>query len=164
MKKIDLESAIRAEIRDIMPNVILEMDDGNYELFGKYRLIAQKPRFLVMCWATEVGVFSNTRTAVSWCVADKFKHYNLAKDILLLDNKLEHLNIDIKTRATLADRCDRPEFREIVGTKLETKLIRKKQVENQLTNCVNLAKYLQQKGFNNETARTGRGQSNKASR
>ena len=56
------------------------------------------------------------------------------------------------------------EFRDSIGTKLETKIIRKKQVENELAKCVNWAKYCQQRGFNNETARTGRNQPNKTSR
>jgi hypothetical protein len=37
-------------------------------------------------------------------------------------------------------------------------------LENQLTKCVNWAKYIQQRGFDNETARTGRSQPNKTSR
>ena len=84
--------------------------------------------------------------------------------MLETDNKLGYLNNDIAIRANIADNSNKPEFRESIGTKLETKIIRKKQLENQLTKCVNLAKYWQQRGFNNETARTGRNQPNKASR
>jgi len=160
----EFERAIRQELRDIMPNVILPQDSGTYEVFGKYEIIPEKPGYTVMCHATNVGVFNSSRTALSWCIADKYKDYNLAKDILLLDNKLSFLTNDITTRATLADRSNRPDFRESVGTKLESKIIQKKIVENQLTNCVNLAKYLQQRGFDNETQRIGRGQPNKTSR
>ncbi len=81
-----------------------------------------------------------------------------------MDNKLGYLNNDISARANLADSSNNPDFRESVGTKLETKIIRKKQLENQLAKCVNLAKYWQQRGFNNETARTSRSIPNKASR
>jgi hypothetical protein len=162
--KKEFEQAIRQELRDIMPNVILPMDNGDYELFGKYRIISRRPGYLVMCSATEVGIFNSTRAAVSWCVADKYKDYTLAQNILTLDNKLGFITNDIQLRANVADRSRTPEFRESVGIKLETKLIRKKIVENQLANCINLAKYLQQRGFNNETARTGRSQSNKTSR
>ena len=164
--KIDreFERAIREELRDIMPNVILAQDDGTYEVFGKYRITPERPGYAVLCHSTDVGVFNTTRTALSWCIADKFKDYNLANDILILDNKLTGLTNDINARATIADRSSRPDFRENVGTKLETKMIHKKIVENQLTNCVNLAKYLQQRGFNNETQRIGRSQPNKTSR
>jgi hypothetical protein len=162
--KKEFEQALRQELRDVMPNVILPLDNGDYELFGKYRIMLQRPGYLVMCYGTEVGIFNSTRTAVSWCVADKYKDYTLAQNILILDNKLGFITNDIQLRANLADRSRAPEFRESVGIKLETKLIRKKIVENQLANCINLAKYLQQRGFNNETARTGRSQPNKTSR
>jgi len=160
----DFERMVRQELREIMPNVIIPLDNGCYEVFGKYMIIPERPGYTVMCHATQVGFFHSTRTAMGWCIADKYKDYNLARDLLLLDNKLSYLDNDIMLRANLADRSKRPDFRETVGAKLESKIIHKKAVENQLANCVNLAKYLQQRGFNNETARTGRGQSNKASR
>ena len=160
----EFERLIRQELKDILPNVIIPLDNGAYEVFDKYQIIPQHPGYLVMCHATEAGIFHSTRTAMSWCIADKYKDYNLARELLNLDNKLYNLNNDIVLRATIADRSNRPEFRENVGTKLETKIIHKKIVENQLFNCVNLAKYLQQRGFNNETQRIGRGQPNKTSR
>jgi hypothetical protein len=160
----EFERAIRQELQDIMPNVILPQDDGTYEVFGKYRIIPERPGYTVLCHGTTVGFFSATRTALSWCIADKYKDYNLSKDILLLDNKLAGLTNDINARVSIADRSSKPDFREYVATKLETKLIRKKIVENQLNNCVNMAKYLQQRGFTNETQRIGRSQPNKTSR
>ncbi len=160
----EFDRMIRQELREIMSNVIIPMDNGSYEVFGKYQIIPQRPGYRVMCHATEVGFFNNTRTAMGWCIADKYRDYNLARDLLLLDNKLAYMNNDINARANLADHSRRVEFRETVGTKLESKLIHKKLVENQLDKCINLAKYLQQRGFNNETARTGRSQPNKASR
>ncbi len=160
----EFERIIRQELRDIMPNVILPMDNGSYEVFGKYQIIPEYPGYTVMCSATEVGFFNNSRTAMSWCIADKYRDYNLARELLNLDNKLSLLNNDIQTRANLAERSPRWDFRENISTKLEIKIIQKKTVENQLAKCVNLAKYLQQRGFNNETARTGRGQPNKTSR
>lgn len=160
----EFERMVRQELRDIMPNVIIPLDSGGYEVFGKYKILPQRPGYVVMCHATEVGHFHSTRTAMGWCIADKYKDYNLARDLLTLDNKLQNLNNDIVLRATIADRSKRPDFRESVGTKLESKIIHKKLVENQLHNCVNLAKYLQQRGFTNETQRIGRGQPNKTSR
>ena len=83
---------------------------------------------------------------------------------MTVDNKLASLTADITTRAAIGDRSRDPVLREMVLTKLESKIIHKKLLENQLTKCVNWAKYCQQRGFEDETARTGRGQSNKTSR
>jgi hypothetical protein len=120
--------------------------------------------FRVFCHATDVGIFSTTRSALSWCIADKHHAYNTARELLNTDNKLSALTADIATRAAVGDRSRDPALKETILTKLESKIIQKKLLENQLTKCVNWAKYVQQRGFENETARTGSGQSYKTSR
>jgi hypothetical protein len=160
----ELTKLFRKEFPDLSANLIWKNDAGEYEVFERYVISPEKHGYRVHCSATDVGFFSTTKTALSWCIADKYTHYNLARDILTLDNKLSSLVSDISTRANLADRSKQPLFRETIETKLETKIIRKKQVEQELTKCVNYAKYCQQRGFNNETVRTGRNQAIKASR
>jgi hypothetical protein len=160
----EFERIFRQEFQNITPNLIWQNDSGEYEAFGKYKIIPQRPGYRVFCSATDVGTFNSTKSALSWCIADKFSAYNTAREILNLDNQLGALNADIATRTAVGERSKQWEFRDSVGTKLETKIIRKKQVENELTKCVNWAKYIQQRGFENETARTGRNQPNKTSR
>ena len=155
---------LRQEFPEVLPNAIWQNDDGTYSVFGKYLIAAEKFGYRVFCSATDVGLFSSTKTALSWCIADKNKSYNTARELKELDQKLAALANDISARAALADRSKKSEFRDVVGVKLETKLIKKKQLENQLTKCVNWAKYCQQRGFTNETQRIGRGQPNKTSR
>jgi hypothetical protein len=159
-----IEQLFRQEFRDLMPNVIWENDDGVYEVFGHYRIEPVKTGFWVSCGATDIGIFATTRTALSWCIADKHRAYNTAREILTLDNKLTSTTNDINTRAAVGDHSQNPVLRETILTKLETKIIHKKQLENQLTKCVNWAKYVQRRGFDNETARTGRSQPVKTSR
>ena len=160
----EFERVLRQEIKDILPNTIWQNEDGIYSVFGHYRIQPERPGYRVFCGATEVGVFNTTRTALSWCIADKNKSYNTARELLTADTKLTALTQDINARAAVGDRSKNPALRETILTKLETKIIHKKQLENQLTKCVNWAKYCQQRGFNNETARTGRSQPNKTSR
>ena len=160
----EIHRLFRAEFPEILPNAIWQNIDGSYEVFGKYQIVKENTRYRVFCAATDVGVFNSTKTALSWCIADKTHNYSLATELLLVDNKLGYLTDDINTRANLADRSTKPEFRESIGTKLETKIIHKKALENQLTKCVNLAKYWQQRGFNNETARTSRTAPSKTNR
>jgi hypothetical protein len=160
----DLERMFRQEFKDAVSNLIWQTDSGEYEVFGKYRIVPQRPGYRVFCSATEVGTFYSTKTALSWCIADKHNAYNTARELLTVDNKLTALTQDINTRAAIGDRSKSPELREIILTKLESKIIHKKQLENQLTKCVDWAKYMQLRGFDNETARTGRSQPNKTSR
>ena len=158
------DTMLRNELRDILPNVIWENEQGEYEVFGKYTIVPEKPAYRVFCAGTEIGVFNTTRTAVSWCIADKYQRFNLAREVLLIDNLLGNLTNDIFVRAGVASRSRKAQFREDIETKLETKIIRKKHLEIQLAKCIKTAKYLQQQGFSNETARTGHATSNKTSR
>ena len=160
----EFNKLFRKEFPELASNIILKNDNGEYEVFDHYLIAPEKHGYRVYCSASDIGLFTTTKNALSWCIADKYQHYNLARDILNLDNKLNSLISDIATRANLADRSKEPQFRETIETKLETKIIRKKQVEQELTKCVNYAKYCQQRGFNNETARTSRTQPNKTSR
>jgi hypothetical protein len=164
MKDQELEAWVRSEIRTIMPNFIWCNDAGEYELFGKYRIVPNRPGYTVYCAANSVGNFSSTRTAVSWCVADKYQNFNLARDILRTDDRLTAITNDVFVRMGVANRSRRPEFRESIDTKLEAKIIRKKELEQQLSKYINSAKYLQQRGFENETARSSRSAANKTSR
>lgn len=152
------------EFPEVLPNAIWKNDDGSYSVFGKYTIVPEKPVYRVFCSATDVGFFISTKTALSWCIADKLQAYNTARSIKEIDQKLGALSNDINTRAAIADRSTRWEFRDSIGSKLESKIIKKKQLENQLAKYVNWAKYCQQQGFTNETQRIGRGQPNKTSR
>ena len=160
----DFERMLRTEIKDILPNTIWRNDNGVYSVFGHYCIEPVHPGYRVYCAATEVGVFNSTRTALSWCIADKNQAYNLARELLELDLKLATLTADITVRTAVGEHSTDWKFRDNIGTKLETKIIRRKQVEQELAKCVNWAKYVQQRGFNNETARTSRNQPNKAVR
>jgi hypothetical protein len=163
-KDQELEAWVRNELRTIMPNFIWRNDDGEYELFGKYRIVPTRPGYTVYCHANAVGDFSSTKTAVSWCVADKYRNYNLAREIYNTDLRLTAVGNDVFVRAGVANRSKRADFRESIDIKLESKIIRRKELEKQLDKCINLAKYLQQRGFDNETARSSRNGTNKTSR
>jgi len=160
----EIERMFRQEFKDLLPNMIWQNDDGVYEVFGYYKIIPESNSFRVFCSATDVGLFGTTRSALSWCIADKNRAYNLARELKELDTKFTALNNDIAVRSAIAERSSKWDFRDPIGTKLETKIIRRKQVENQLAKCIDWAKYSQQRGFTNEAQRTGRGQPNKTSR
>jgi len=159
----EFERMFRQEFKNVAPNLIWQSEDG-YEVFDHYRIEPSSPGYRVVCGITEVGTFSSTRTALSWCIADKNHGYNTAREILRTDNKLTALKNDINTRAAIGDRSRDPNLREIILTKLESKIIQKKLLENQLDKYVSWAKYIQHRGFQNETARTGRGQSETTNR
>ena len=164
--KIDKEISreILKEFPTLEHNSIWKNSDGNYTVFGRYSIVKESSGYRVHCALTDVGVFYSSKSALSWCIADKFKQYNVARDLMQLDNNLHHLTVDIGTRAAIGDRTKNADQREIILTKLENKILKKKEIENRLAKCVNWAKYYQQRGFDNETARIGRAAANKTSR
>jgi hypothetical protein len=145
-------------------NLILRDDAGGYDLFGRYRIVPQGSECVVYQDNMVMGEFTNTRVAVSWCVASKYRRQDLADGLLKTDRALCQITNDIDVRSRLAERSRRPRFREDVWNKLETKIIRRKKLQSQLAKYVDWAKYLQQRGFQNETARTGRTAQNRTNR
>lgn len=151
----EFDQALRKEFREILPSLIWQNEEGNYEVFGKYQIVSERPGYSVYINDDCKGFFNSTRTAVSWCVADKYQQFNLARDILNYDTMLANISNDIFVRAGVANKTRDPALRENIETKLELRILHKKQVESRLSKCLNWAKYLQQKGFENETSRFG---------
>lgn len=170
--KISQDDAVLDEFKRLLlrefvgaaSNSIFRNDNGELTVFVHYRIVPEGKTCRVFLGATDVGIFSSTKIALSWCVADKFKDLKTAREILELDNKIYGLTNDIHVRAMLADASSQPLFRENISTKLESKIIKKKALEKQLENRIKWTKYLQQRGFNNETERSGPKGNTKANR
>jgi hypothetical protein len=155
IKDQEVERWIHQEFKQMLSVLVWRNEDGDYEAFGKYHIIPQNPGYRVYINDSDQGFFNSTRTAISWCVADKYNKFNLARDLLLFDNMLANISNDIFVRAGVANKIKDPAVKESIETKLEPKILHKRDLEQQLTKCVNRAKYLQQKGFENEASRSG---------
>ena len=148
-----IENWTERELRRNIDKIIIDDQEGGYVVFGKYYIKPKFNRFIVETWDREIHGFANKRTAISWCVADKVNHLNLANQILHLDRKQQILEADINTRKSLGNRCRTEDFSEIVNTKIQPKIDQHYMVKSELEKCINSAKYIQIRGFNNETAR-----------
>lgn len=148
-----LEHWAEREIQRNIHKIIIGDEQIGYVVFGKYHIEPEDGRFAVRTWDRTIHCFANKKTAISWCVADKINHLNLANQILNLDQKQQVLSTDINTRKALGNRGRTEEFAEIVNTKIQPKIEQHKMVAAELEKCINLAKYIQIRGFNNETAR-----------
>ena len=155
---------VKPDLPTIEKNAIVKDDDGSWLVFGRYRIDRYKSHYTVKRYLNTIGIFSNLRSALSWCVADKFGQYKLANDILHLEKQYHLLRDDLRVRSNLAAQIRQNDRYESVQIKLEQKKIRLRTIETRLDKCINLAKYWQLRGFNNETARTGRSASQRTSR
>lgn len=145
-----------ARSTDVLSNAIIPLPTG-YLVFGKYNLQSNGDVYDVYLYDDFVATFSSKRTAISWCIAERFRQHQLSFDIRVLDAKKSQLAADIYARQRLSQRSNREQFAEMVETKLEPKIRYLNTIKAELEKCVNSAKYLQLRGFSNETARHSRG-------
>lgn len=151
-----LELFAERSARYVLDNSIVQLDTG-YLAFGQYHLKPNVDRYDVYHYEDFVASFSNKRTAISWCIAERYKQYKLSFEIRNLDSKKSQLSADISTRRRSGEISKNSIRAEIIETKLEPKIRYYNSVKAELEKCVNLAKYIQLRGFSNETARSSRG-------
>ena len=138
------------------------IDEGNqYRVFGTYTIVRNTDGFRVRYCGDLVGNFSASNSALAWCIADKNNQLNLARTIKNLDEQLIMQQQDIETRREMAKSSQSAAFFETVNNKIAYRQIRCRSLKDELSKCINRAKYWQLRGFSNETARTGRNTPNK---
>lgn len=149
-----LETFAFREYRRHAHNIIVETDNDQHLVFGAYVLEHTKRGVEVWNRAQDlVAIFGDQRAALSYCVADKFRRYALGAQIISLDKQKQNYAADISTHRARMARSRNSEFIDLVSDKLSQRLVQHRAVTEQLEKCINQAKYLQIKGFQNETAR-----------
>jgi hypothetical protein len=160
--KQKLETFARRELLNLSDNLIVE-DDGKYFIFGKYTVEKIDNKFKVGCRDDLVGYFSSSKTAVAWCIADKLGQINTAIRLRQLDQEFIRYDQDIHAKQRLIAKSKDFNFQETVAVKLERQITQRRAIETEILKCVNLAKYWQYRGFNNETERTSSNTTNQSS-
>ncbi len=158
-----LEEVLKSSLNELLPNAIIPYKNG-YEAFGEYEIMPEHGVWKVYRCYRDPMEFSSSRVALAWCIAHKLQQIHLYMDIERLDHEKVMLVSDLSVRTRLREQIKNTQTSEIVDVKLSARKHRLEHVETTLTKCVNRAKYLQIRGFNNETARTGRTAPNRTSR
>lgn len=156
-----LDQWAERELKRNLHTIIVQDDHGGFVVFGKYYLCPEKDVFAVYnCSGDLISNFSSKRSAISWCVADNKNLLNLAQTIKNLDKKWRTLTSDIQSRKLLAASSRDKNWAETVLIKLQPKIQQQVALNQELEKCLNSAKYIQLRGFQNETARTSGHQAN----
>jgi len=157
-----LHDMVAQDLAALAPNTIIP-DGRGYLAFEIYSIQPYGDLWRVSKRGDPQSVMTTVRSAVSWCVADKYHQHRLSTDILQLDQHKLQLESDIAIRENLAKKrlSTSP---DAIAAKLSSRRWRLKQIDERLTKCVNVAKYWQLRGFNNETARAGRSASHRPHR
>ncbi len=149
-----LEQWAEREFRRHVNNIIVDDPDHGLIAFGRYHLQPEQTHCTVCTSDDSKLRFSNKRTALSWCVADKYRQYALANNILILDQKRQILSADVDCRQRQVYHTKNFMFAETVTAKLGIKTAKLQAINTELEKCIKTAKYFQIRGFSNETART----------
>jgi len=156
-----LERFAQREVLRNIHTMIVSDDDGGYVAFGQYHLRPGVGMFRVYNLAGYLaGEFGNKRTAISWCVADRNRQIGLAQHIKNLDCKRQQIGADLAATQRSVIGTKDCAFAEMMMTKMQPKAQLYAVLNNELEKCLNSAKYLQLRGFENETARTSGIQAN----
>jgi hypothetical protein len=156
MKKSQKLSAwAEKEVPNHLDRMIIE-ENGIFFAFGRYVLKPSKGHCDVFDLDEHVKTFSSKRVAISWCVAHRLNLVEMAQEISNLDHTQRLLAQDITVRRALSERTARTEKKQIIQDKIASKAALHQGATKRLDNLISRAKYLQLRGFQNETARTRR--------
>lgn len=158
-----LERLLEQDLESLKNTTIIK-DGTRFYAFDRYTIEPKNGQYHVVKYSCDMGLFDSLRTATSWCIADKYNQIQLCMELRRLDQHKALLGNDIAARESMTNKLRDSTQREIMFSKLAMKKTQLRTITDQLDKCVNLAKYWQIRGFNNETARTGRTASNRTSR
>jgi hypothetical protein len=148
-----LAELVQRELPQLLNQIIID-DGGKYRAYGIYVIESSSHGYTVTRRDHAIGTFSSSKSALAWCIADRNNQLNLAREIQNLDFTLVRLRNDIQIRGSIA-KTSRGQLWETAHVKTAQRYEHSRHIENELTKCINSAKYQQLRGFNNETARTG---------
>ena len=148
-----LERLAREQLVD-NNNAIFRVDQ-DIRAFGRYLIHRTRDRYEIFRSATLAAATGSIRVAISWCIADKLNRNSLTQDLLWADQAVHRRSIEIQHYRHTLDVTTDPDKRDSVTHRMENAKILLRYAQERLDKCLNLAKYWQQKGFNDETARTG---------
>jgi hypothetical protein len=134
------------------PNAIMRVDE-TVVAFGRYAITKGPNGYQVNRGVTPAVNTLTSRVALSWCIADKYGKNQLCHDLIALDHEIARIQQDINIYKYHLNKTTTFERHLIVNDRLTESLARLKYKKDQLDKCLNSAKYWQEKGFNDETAR-----------
>ena len=146
-----LLNKIADELLNTNPNAIFRNGDSIFA-FADYEIVKES--------ANEYSIYKNDylvqtcstcRIALGYCILDKNKLLHDAKHLIALEDKIMGRQNEMMHYRHVASSPKTDEFRrEVVLHRLDSAKADYQMLQKQLTKSINVAKYCQQKGFENE--------------
>lgn len=150
-----LHKIVGADISNLQRNIITQ-ESGRYQVFGDWQILRCPDQAQVYHNGDLKFVAGDVRTALSWCVAEKHRRFELSREIARLDQQVCRTERDITHTSLMLPRVSDQALRDSIRTKLQHKKNLLQEAKNRLSKCIGRAKYIQTRGFNDEIARTRR--------
>jgi hypothetical protein len=146
-----LLNKIADELLNSNPNAIFRNGDS-IMAFAEYEIEKVTPNeYKIYKNELYVTSCSTIRIALSYCILDKNKMQMDAKHLVALEDKLLHRQNEMMHYRHVITSPRTDNFRkEVVLHRLSSAKYEYNIIQKQLTKSINVAKYCQQKGFDNE--------------
>ena len=146
-----LLNKIADELLNSNPNAIFRNGDS-IMAFADYEIVKEScDEYLIYRNDYLVETCSSCRIALSFCILDKNKMQMDAKHLVALEDKLIGRQSEMMHYRHVITSPNTDEFRrEVVLHRLDSAKSEYHLIQKQLTKSINVAKYCQQKGFDNE--------------
>ena len=153
-----LEQVIMAVLPDLLPNLIIDTEDGGWILYGRYTIYKTNDG---MYRVNTVGnmmtskFFNKLRNAASWVVLYQQNKISDANRVHELDTIIAGLDVESQQHRRLKNSRDTSQYL-IQLTKLNEDSLKQKQFIAEIDKYNIKAKISQLKGFENATKRISR--------
>ena len=131
------------------------VNDNSIQAFGNYTITLHNNFYKIYKNKLFVIETNTSKHALAWCIADKFGNKILADKIYHYDTDLHRRLSDIENYRAVLNNSSDYKTKFVVLDRLNECLLKVKWLRNQMGKCINQTKYMQQKGFDNETSRLG---------
>lgn len=127
---------------------------SDYIVFGRYTIspIADG-YYIVKRHGTEVSEFTCSRNALAYCILEYNGRIEEAFHLLSQDRRLQRLDVDIDRQSQILKTTKDQDRRMLMADRVTNNIAVRGDIKIMLQNTIELAKYYQRKGFDNETAR-----------
>ena len=152
-----LEKLEKFAIREMdhLAGIFMIKDDvGGYVMYDRYHLtpVPGRRTWQVVKFDQIIGEFETKRLAGAWCIADYYRQYKLEHELFFFNS--EYMKVCTKIDQARAGLSRDPERRDMQIARIMRDKDYKRHLENALDKLVSSAKYIQLRGFSNETERS----------
>lgn len=149
-----IESIAASELAKISQNTIIR--EGNVvECFGCYLITSVGKYWQISKHKQHVANVDSLRTAVSWCIADKSNYNVISQQIKYFGSSLVPKISKLNSITQFANKIRKADSvrHEIAQHQISNIRAKINGSKEQLNKLINLTKYIQIKGFNDEPPR-----------